>query len=136
MRGGKRAGAGRKKGIQNKLNGALREKLNAAGIAPLEFMLQVMRNPDQDLAVRLETAKAAAPYLHPRLQAVEYKDEKNATTQRWRVEIVPMPKRIDTAPANESNEIARLQRPGHPPAEGITTWVNGESTSSGRPWPG
>jgi len=113
MHGGKRAGAGRKRGVQNKLNAALREKLNAAGIAPLEFMLQVMRDMHQDLAVRLEMAKAAAPYLHPRLQAVEHtgKDEKYATPQRWHVELVPSPKRVDTAPSNEnlpSSGIAKL----------------------------
>lgn len=77
MHGGKRTGAGRKKGAQNKVNAALREKLNTGGIAPLEFMLQVMRDKHQNLAVRLEMAKAAAPYLHPRLQAIEHlgKDE-------------------------------------------------------------
>lgn len=70
--------SGSKKGAQNKVNGALREKLNAGGILPLEFMLQVMRDAHQDLAVRLEMAKAAAPYLHPRLQAIEHagKNEK------------------------------------------------------------
>jgi len=72
VHGGKRTGAGRKKGKQNKVNAALREKLKADGIMPLEFMLQVMRDEDQDLAVRLEMAKAAAPYLHPRLQAIEH----------------------------------------------------------------
>lgn len=75
MHGGKRTGAGRKRGKQNKVNAALREKLNAQGIMPLEFMLQVMRDKDQDLAVRLEMAKAAAPYLHPRLQAIEHIDK-------------------------------------------------------------
>ncbi len=72
MHGGRRARAGRKRGLQNKVNAALREKLMAEGIAPLVFMLQVMRDEHQDLAVRLEMAKAAAPYLHPRLQAVEH----------------------------------------------------------------
>ena len=72
MHGGKRARAGRKKGMPNKVTAALRAKLMAEGIAPLVFMLQVMRDEHQDLAVRLEMAKAAAPYLHPRLQAVEH----------------------------------------------------------------
>ncbi|MBU6482465.1 MAG: hypothetical protein KGS09_18215 [Nitrospirae bacterium] len=82
MHGGKRNGAGRKKGAQNKINAALREKLNAGGIAPLEFMLQVMRDADQDLAVRLEMAKAAAPYLHPRLQAIEHSGKDEETLPR------------------------------------------------------
>jgi hypothetical protein len=79
MHGGKRARAGRKQGVQNKVNAILRKKLEAGGIAPLEFMLQVMRDVNQDLAVRLEMAKASAPYLHPRLQAVEHSDKVEKT---------------------------------------------------------
>jgi hypothetical protein len=107
MRGGKRNGAGRKKGIPNKVNAALREKLNAGGIAPLAFMLQVMRDTNQDFSTRLEMAKAAAPYLHPRLQAVEHtgQDEKNAQ-RRFVVEFVQVPKRIE--PGLPSNGITRL----------------------------
>lgn len=45
MRGGKRPRAGRKKGVPNKINAALREKLMAGGIAPLDYMLTVMRDP-------------------------------------------------------------------------------------------
>ena len=82
MHGGKRTGAGRKKETQNKVNAALREKLNAGGIAPLEFMLQVMRDAYQDLVVRLEMAKAAAPYLHPRLQAIEHSGKDEETIPR------------------------------------------------------
>ena len=138
MRGGKRDGAGRKRGIPNKLNAALREKLNAGGIAPLEFLLQVMRDPHQDLGVRLETAKAAAPYLHARLQAVEHTGDENTATHRWVVELVPLPKR--EAPSSESlpsNGIARLQGPGHPPAGTIISCeVNGVGVPTNRRWLG
>jgi hypothetical protein len=34
---------------------------------PLEFMLRMMRDPTQPLAVRIDLAKAAAPYRHVRL---------------------------------------------------------------------
>ena len=53
----------------------------AEGITPLEFMLAVMRStsvhddPEVQIsrdAMRFEAAKAAAPYIHPRLQAVEH----------------------------------------------------------------
>ena len=131
MQGGKRAGAGRKKGIQNKLNAALREKLNAGGIAPLEFMLEVMRDAHQDLAVRLEMAKASAPYLHARMAAVEPtgKDEKDATPLRWQVVLVPTPKR--EALSNESlpsNRPAQLTQGHLLPSAGtiISCEVNGE----------
>lgn len=52
------------------------------GITPLEFMLNVMRSevPDgleggalvQAMGMRFEAAKAAAPYIHPRLAAIEH----------------------------------------------------------------
>lgn len=51
------------------------------GISPLEFMLKVMRqdptheDPKVQIAresLQFEAAKAAAPYMHPRLAAVEH----------------------------------------------------------------
>jgi hypothetical protein len=39
------------------------------GLTPLEFMLDVLRDEDQDFTVRADMAKAAAPYIHPRLSA-------------------------------------------------------------------
>ena len=45
---------------------------------PLDYMLKVMRNPATDPHRRDVMARAAAPYLHPQLQAVAHKlvDEK------------------------------------------------------------
>jgi hypothetical protein len=37
----------------------------------LEFMLDIMRNPDQGLNLRAEMAKAAAPYVHQKLVATD-----------------------------------------------------------------
>lgn len=79
--GGKREGAGRKPGSQNKVNTAVRERAEAGGIMPLDFMLEIMRRPNlpgaepmQEIAhnnLRFEAAKAAAPYLHSKLASVE-----------------------------------------------------------------
>jgi hypothetical protein len=41
-----------------------------AGATPLEHMLQVMRDEKAEPAKRLDAAKAAAPYVHPRLASV------------------------------------------------------------------
>jgi hypothetical protein len=46
------------------------------GQTPLEFLLEVMRKPGEDLALRLDAAKTAAPYLHAR-KAPETKDGKH-----------------------------------------------------------
>lgn len=73
--GGKRPGAGRPKGSRNKRT---QEVLNAAakeGITPLDYMLKVMRDEDESPATRLDAAKSAAPYLHPRLQTTTVKGD-------------------------------------------------------------
>ncbi|MDR3414640.1 MAG: hypothetical protein P4L83_00505 [Nevskia sp.] len=40
---------------------------------PLEYMLRVMRDEGQTLAVRMDAAKNAAPYLHAKLASTEFK---------------------------------------------------------------
>ncbi len=81
-RGGARPGSGRKKGSATVKTREIADKAAEQGITPLEFMLQVMRQePLADLdpsdalkttVMRFEAAKAAAPYIHPRLAAVEH----------------------------------------------------------------
>lgn len=39
------------------------------GISPLEYLLSVMRDEDLPRDERVDAAKAAAPYLHARLNA-------------------------------------------------------------------
>jgi hypothetical protein len=71
--GGARPNAGRKPGTLNKATKAAREKAEAEGITPLDFMLQVMRDEEATRAERLDMAKAAAPYVHARLSSIEAK---------------------------------------------------------------
>jgi hypothetical protein len=40
---------------------------------PLDFLLRLMRDPHSPMARRLEAAKAAAPFLHPKLTAIDAK---------------------------------------------------------------
>lgn len=74
-RGGKREGAGRKPGTPNRTTQEQREAIAASGLTPLEYMLSVMRSDAADEARRLDAAKAAAPYVHARLSAVEHSGE-------------------------------------------------------------
>lgn len=86
--GGKRPGAGRKRGVPNKVTSTLRERLLASGPSPLEMLVDLYRSaeptrqPGENAIIyaarykqwahdRLEAAKAAAPFFHPRLQSVE-----------------------------------------------------------------
>ena len=58
---------GRQKGAVDKIK---REAILAAqGITPLDYMLGIIRNEQEDKTVRLDAAKAAAPYVHARLQS-------------------------------------------------------------------
>ena len=74
-RGGSRPGAGRKRGGQCQKTLARRafiDRLGAENVTPLEVILTAMREALNrgDLAAAAAFAKDAAPYLHPRLQAV------------------------------------------------------------------
>ena len=68
-RGGKRIGAGRKKGSRTKRTQAVIDGVLAEGIAPLAYMLSVMRDPNAEAHRRDQMAVAAAPFalLGPRL---------------------------------------------------------------------
>jgi hypothetical protein len=70
-RGGARPGAGRKRGATTTKTREIADKASSEGLTPLEFMLSVMRDEEADRAERLDMAKASAPYMHPRLAAVE-----------------------------------------------------------------
>jgi hypothetical protein len=63
---------GRKKGTPNKKTARLQEIINASGVTPLEHMLGVLRDPNASATERFEAAKAAAPYVHARLAAIEH----------------------------------------------------------------
>ena len=70
-RGGARAGAGRKPGAITKRTREIADGLATDGLTPLEYMLSVLRDPTQTQAVRMDAAKAASPYIHPRLANIE-----------------------------------------------------------------
>lgn len=84
-RGGKRQGAGRKPGSATKRTRAIADKAAEQGVTPLEVMLDSMKaytdqaKKSKDPAMKLKlmaeaasVAKDAAPYMHPRLQAIEH----------------------------------------------------------------
>ena len=68
--GGARPGAGRKKGGRNRLTEEAVAKAND-GLSPLDYLLSVMRDAEAEAARRIDAAKAAAPYVHARLQPVD-----------------------------------------------------------------
>lgn len=71
IKGGKREGSGRPKGSPNKKTAEVQNAVAASGITPLEYMLSVMRDEATEPRERLDAAKSAAPYIHPKLSSVE-----------------------------------------------------------------
>jgi Family of unknown function (DUF5681) len=62
---------GRPRGSRNKRTRALVEAAQAGGEMPLDYMLRVMRDRNVTAKRRDEMAKAAAPFLHPKLASIE-----------------------------------------------------------------
>jgi len=63
---------GRKRGTPNRATVARQEPVAASGLTPLDYLLAVMRDETVPAAERMEAAKAAAPYVHPRLASIEH----------------------------------------------------------------
>jgi hypothetical protein len=65
--GGRREGAGRKKGSPNRTTAQRIAEVAAGGVTPLDRMLQVLRDPLQPAERRDWAAEKAAPYCHAKL---------------------------------------------------------------------
>ena len=69
--GGKRPGAGRRKGARNKVTLAREAELAASGLTPLDYMLSILRDPEASREDRKWASEKAAPYCHHRLSTTE-----------------------------------------------------------------
>lgn len=63
---------GRPKGSKNRINKVIAEGVAKHGVTPLEFMLSVMNTKTHPLPLRMEAARSAAPYVHPKLAQVSH----------------------------------------------------------------
>jgi hypothetical protein len=70
--GGARPNAGRKPGGVNRATAEAIEAARQGGVLPLDYLLGIMRDDKADEAKRIDCAKAAAPYLHAKLNAVDH----------------------------------------------------------------
>jgi hypothetical protein len=71
---GERRG-GREQGTPNRRTAFLRQIADLAAQSentPLEYLLSVMRDVEVPAEQRLEAAKAAAPYVHPKLSSIDH----------------------------------------------------------------
>lgn len=72
-RGGRRVGAGRPQGAASARTRAIADTAAARGLSPLEIMLEAMRShyAEGEFDAAVKVAALAAPYMHPRLGALE-----------------------------------------------------------------
>lgn len=70
-RGGFRPNAGRPAGASNKRTIEQVDAIAASGMTPLEYLTSVYQDVSADESKRIDAAKAAAPYVHAKLSAVE-----------------------------------------------------------------
>ena len=68
--------AGRPKGSKNKHSTALmRQAVRGSGLTPVEYLQSIYQDEKQDQRVRIEAAKACAPYIHPRLSVIAVQEK-------------------------------------------------------------
>ena len=79
--GGKRNGAGRKPGSATEKTREVADRVAKEGLTPLEVMIEAMRHYQAkgDLDRAASIAKDCAPYIHPKLAAIEHSG--NLTTE-------------------------------------------------------
>lgn len=85
MARGRKTG-GRQKGARNRATEEARAAAAATSVLPLDYMLSVMRDSAADHKRRDAMAMAAAPYLRPKLTAIDAKLSPSA--------LAPTPKKL------------------------------------------
>jgi hypothetical protein len=88
MAKGVKTGGGSRRGIPNKASAAKAAAIAESGLTPLDFLLSVMRNDSAEIGDRLDAGKAAAAYVHPKLQPVDGKTGSTEVRARVSVEFV------------------------------------------------
>ncbi len=68
---------GRAKGSVNKRTAETQAAVEASGLTPLDYLLEVMRDTGKELGDRLDAAKAAAPYVHAKLATITVGGDKD-----------------------------------------------------------
>jgi hypothetical protein len=88
MARGRKTG-GRQKGTRNRATAEARAVAEASGTLPLDYMLSVMRDPAADQKRRDAMAMAAAPYLHPKVNAIDAKSPavEEASPERTSIQV-------------------------------------------------
>jgi hypothetical protein len=100
-RGGRRPNSGRKKGSTIKKSQIIAAEARDAGLTPLEYMLDIVRNSSLDPARRDAMACASAPFIHPRLNAVAAVDTNAGAGYIGSICIIGVPRGCQFNPATQ-----------------------------------
>lgn len=73
----------RPKGSPNKATKAREQILSAQGLTPLGYLLDILRDEKEEKPTRIDAAKAAAPYVHPRLSQVDARHSGAVDIRTW-----------------------------------------------------
>lgn len=103
---GKKTG-GRRKGSRNRASVAKAAKVAASGLTPLDYMLGVMRDRTVEHPTRLDAAKSAAPYVHPKLATIEHSGPNGGPIQTENVSDLEIARRIAFALAKGERNIEK-----------------------------
>lgn len=108
--GGKRPGSGRPKGSKNKRSLASQLEAVGDGPTPLEFLIGVYQDEGKPEVMRMDAAKAAAPYVHSRFSNVDMSvsDDRRELPELSDAELA------DIAAGSGKGTIAPPQRPAKP----------------------
>ena len=66
------AGAAGNRALPDRVTAAKAAAIAASGLTPLDCMLSVLRDESADRHERMEAARNAAPYVHPKFASLEH----------------------------------------------------------------
>lgn len=108
-RGGARPGAGRKKGISKIKPKRTLDRKTAMraleGMSPLDYMLGVLQDAVEYDPIKMDAAKYAAPYVHPKLAAVAHQHNREADV----FQIITNVERVEEKISEKLNEGKTLE---------------------------
>jgi hypothetical protein len=124
-------------GGRPKVVAEIRELARQHGYDAIRRLVDLMGSKNENVAVRACEALLDRGYGRP-LQGLEL-NSVDASRQRWHVELVSLPKHVDTAPAKENlppNGIAQLTHGSSHPSAGtiVSCEVNGVAIPTNRRW--
>jgi hypothetical protein len=99
---------GRRRGTPNKASAAKAAEVRSSGLTPLDYMVSVMRNKKLPLDRRLEAAKSAAPYIHPKLASVAVKseDQPGSVTNKSNFNIAEIEMYLEMPPLERAKRVS------------------------------